>query len=92
MKSKASDNVCCRPKAAKPECCDAVYDQDETAEACCGCIDLGCPELGWENADMVMCGVCELDDEADSDEISTMFAFVCGIDATDDTAEFLMTE
>ena len=38
-----------------------------------------------------MCGVCELDDEADVDEGSTTLEFVCGIDDAEDSDDELVT-
>ena len=68
----------------------AADDQDEMSAAFCGCVDSGCPELELEDAEWLMCGVCELDDEGDVDEGSTTCEFVCGVDFAEDSNDDLV--
>ena len=67
-----------------------VYDQDEMTEAFCNCLDSHCRGFDLDAADVLRCGDCKLDAEAnvdveiDVDGDSNMFGFVCGIDDADD--------
>ena len=68
----------------------AVYDQDETFQEFCACVDSCCSGFSLDDVEIPMCDNCDIDDEVkikigiDVDSDMNMFEFVHGIDDSED--------